>query len=138
MMDWKECKNKRLVKEVSIDNSLVRSLISSSAKKFESNNRLKLDKVTATTKISIAYESLREILEAIALLKGYKIYNHECFCAFLDEICKDKESSNNFDRFRLIRNKINYYGKDIEENESKQLIQEITLLRQDLIKKYIK
>lgn len=134
-MDWQECKDKKFVKDVNIDENLIKSLIKSSEKRLESNNRLKLDETTSSTKISIVYESLREILEAFAIKKGFKIYNHECFCAFLKEICNDNYSSMNFDKFRKIRNKINYYGKDIPIKESEIIIKEIILLRKEIMNK---
>ena len=105
-MDWKECKDKRFIKEVVKDTYLIDSLMKSSKKRLESSKRLKLDSITASAKISLIYESIRELLEAFAIKKGFKIYNHECFCAFLNEICKDKISSEEFDRFRKIRNGI--------------------------------
>jgi len=114
------------------------SLINSSKKKLESNKRLYLDRTTASTKISIVYESLREILEALAIKKGFKVYNHECFCAFLDEICLDKSISIKFNKFRIIRNQINYYGRDVLPEDAQILIKEIILLREEIIKKYLK
>ena len=135
-MDWKECKDKKFVKEVSIDSNLINSLIKSSKNKLKSNEKLELNEITASTKVGIAYETLREILEALAIKKGFKIYNHECFCAFLDEICNDTLSSKEFDKFRKIRNQINYYGKEIPIKEAKLLIKEIVLLR-NKIKTYL-
>ncbi len=137
-MDWKECKDKKFVKEVRVDENLINSLIKSSKKKFESGKRLELDEITASTKVSIVYESLREILEALAIKKGFKVYNHECFCAFLDEMCKDRLFSKEFNRFRKIRNQINYYGEDIPLKEAKIIINGILLLRENIIKKYLK
>lgn len=138
MMDWKECQDNELVKEAKKDENLISSLIKSSSRKFESNKRLKLDETTSGTKISIIYDSLREILETIAIKKGFKIYNHECYCSFLDEICKEKSFSDKFNRFRKIRNSINYYGEDVSVEESKQIIQEIIELREELINKFLK
>jgi len=135
-MDWKECKENKFIKEINIDENLISSLLKSSRAKLESARRLELDEVTASTKISIVYESLREVLEALAIRKGFKIYNHECFCAFLDELCKDNLSSNEFNRFRKIRNQINYYGKQIPVNEAKIIIEEIILLRNKIINKF--
>ncbi len=135
-MDWKECKDKMLVKEVKKDQNLVNSLLISSKNKLESNNRLRLDKITASTKVSIIYESIRELLEALAIKMGFKIYNHDCFCAFLDEICNDKRSSIIFNRFRIIRNQINYYGKDLNVNAAKDIIKEISLLRKTITNKH--
>lgn len=136
-MDWQECKYKKLVKDVKVDKNLIKSLIESSNKKIKSNERLELDETTASTKVSIVYEALREILEAIAIKKGFKVYNHDCFSAFLDEICKDKPASIEFNKFRRIRNQINYYGKDLNIKEAKILIKEIILLRKKIIDKYI-
>ncbi len=128
-MDWEECKEKRFIKEVVKDEYLIGSLMKSSKKRLESSKRLKLDGVTASSKISLIYESIREILEAYGIKKGFKIYNHECFCAFLDEICKDKISSEEFDRFRKIRNQINYYGREIPIEEAKIIIKDLILFR---------
>jgi len=138
MMDWKECIDKRFVKDTKKDENLMNSLIKSSEKKLETNKQLKLNETTASTKVCIVYDSLREILEAFAIKKGFKIYNHECFCSFLNEICKEFYFSQEFDRFRRLRNQINYYGKDISINEAEIIIKEIILLRKRIISKYLK
>jgi len=135
-MDWKECKDKKFVKEVRVDDNLVESLAKSSNKKFVSSERLELDETTSSTKISIIYESLRELLEAVAIMKGFKIYNHECFCSFLSEICNEKGLSKEFDKFRRIRNQVNYYGKDVPPKDARVLIDEIIRLRNKIIKKF--
>ena len=137
-MDWKECKDKNFVKEVKINENLINSLINSSKNKLESNQRLELDETTASTKLSIVYESLRELLEARAIKIGFKIYNHDCFCAFLSEMWEDKISSLNFYKFRKIRNQINYYGKDVPKEEAKTIIKEIISLRNSILNKYFK
>ena len=115
---------------------MIDSLVKSSEKKMESNKRLELDETTASTKVTVIYESLREILEAIAIKKGFKIYNHECFYSFLREICNDKTSSNGFNKFRLLRNQINYYGKNVPVKDAEVIIREIILLRKKLVEKY--
>lgn len=135
MMDWKECKDKKFIKEVAKDEYLIKSLVKSSKRRFESSKRLKLDGVTASAKISLIYESIRELLEAFAIKKGFKVYNHECFCAFLNEVCKDRISSEEFDRFRKIRNQINYYGREIPIEEARIIIKDLILFRNKLEKK---
>lgn len=137
-MDWQECKDKKFVKETSKDENLINSLIKSSKKKSDSNERLELDETTASTKVSISYDSLREILEALAIKKGFKIYNHECFSGFLGEICNEKFLSKQFDGFRKARNQINYYGKDISLEHAEILIKEISDFKKKIIKKYLK
>jgi len=128
-MDWKECWNKRIIKNIKPDNDMVNSLIKSSKNKLESENKLTMDSITASSKISLAYDSLREILEALSLKNGYKIYNHECYTAFLKEIMKESNKGDEFDEIRKVRNNINYYGKDISTEEAKDIINRIKKLR---------
>jgi len=135
-MDWKECNFKRLIKKSSIDEELIRSLVLSSSDKFETSKMIELSNITSTSKLSLTYDSLREILEALALKKGYKIYNHDCFSAFLLEILHEESFSINFDKFRKIRNKINYYGKRFNVNESKIFLEELSILRSKILDKY--
>ena len=88
-----------------------------------------MDDVTATSKFSLAYESLREALEALAIKKGYKIYNHECYTYFLKEIIRESEKSDEFDSIRKIRNAVNYYGKELKPKQAEDLIKRIRNLR---------
>jgi len=136
-MNWYDCKMKGLVKEIQIDEELIKSLIEQSEKKLITSKFLPLNKDTASTKFSVVYDSLREILEAIAVKKGFKIYNHDCFFGFLKEILKLEKESFDFDNLRKIRNSINYYGKDLSIENAKQLIGEIKKLRIELIKKHL-
>ena len=136
-MDWIECKLKRFVKEVEKDINLINALLSSSKNKFQSNEKLILDEITASTKIIIIYDSLREVLEALAIKRGFKIYNHECFTGFLYEVCNDKVSSFEFDKFRRLRNQINYYVKKISLDDAKVILEQISLLRQRILNKYL-
>ena len=135
-MDWKMCNNKDLVKEIKVDRHLINSLIKSSANKFNSQLLLELNEETASSKISLAYESLRMLLEALAISKGYKIYNHECYCAFLKEILNTSRIGDNFDTLRRIRNSINYYGKEVSTEEAKDILIKLEQLI-DKIKKMI-
>ena len=129
-MDWKECCNKRIVKEVKIDLDMINSLIGSSKDKIESEKLLEMSEITAASKISLVYDSLRELLEALALKYKYKIYNHECYVAFLKEIIKESVRGDEFDDIRKIRNSINYYGKKVNIEEAKMVIIKIKLLRE--------
>ncbi len=124
-MDWQECNEKGFIKEVSKDNELIKSLKVSAQKRFDTAERLDIDETTAATVVTLFYDSLRELLEAKSVEKGYKIYNHDCYCAFLKEIEKDEKLGNSFDRFRRIRNGINYYGKDIDVISAKEIVEKI-------------
>ncbi len=128
-MDWTACRKNRLVKEVKKDKNLMDSLKKSAEKKMKSQEMLQMSEDTAASKVSLMYDSLRELLEALAIKKGFKIYNHECYCAFLKEIMKESVMGDEFDKIRKIRNDINYYGKDISSEEAITIIKQIKELK---------
>ena len=132
-MNWEECRIKNFVKETKTDEQLINSLLHQSTKKLITDKFSPLNKDTASTKFSNNYDSLREVLEALAIRRGFKIYNHDCFSGFLKEIMKLEKESFDFDKLRRIRNSINYYGKDVSLEEAEKLINEINILREKLI-----
>ncbi len=131
-MDWVSCKKNRLVKEIKVDSNLIKSLINSSFNKIKTQETIKLNKETAASKISLAYDSLRELLEAVAISNGYKIYNHECYYCFLKEILNENSIADEFNNFRKIRNNVNYYGKEMDINEAEIIIKEMIELIQKI------
>ena len=133
-MDFNECIKKRIAKEVKEDKELMASLIKTSQNKFDSEKKLELSEVTSSSKISLLYDSLRELLEALAIKNGYKIYNHECYTYFLKEILNESIKGTEFDELRKIRNSINYYAKDISIEEAKEVLERIRKLRVEIVK----
>jgi len=133
-MDFNECIKKRIAKEVKEDKELMASLIKTSQNKFDSERKLELSEVTSSSKISLLYDSLRELLEALAIKNGYKIYNHECYTYFLKEILNESIKGTEFDELRKIRNSINYYAKDISIEEAKEVLERIRKLRVEIVK----
>lgn len=127
-MDWEECCNKRIAKNVKPDVDMIISLTKSSKNKLESESKLIMNDVTAVSKLSLAYDSLRELLESLALKNGYKVYNHECYTAFLKEIIKESYKADEFDDVRNVRNAVNYYGKEISPEEAAEIITKIKKL----------
>ena len=131
-MDWKECCKRRIVKGIQKDLELIRSLIKTSENKLESSEKLEISEVTGSSKISLMYDSLRELLEALSVKYRYKIYNHECYIPFLKEILNEIEKGEEFDELRKIRNNINYYGKEISIEEAKNVLRRIKNLRNSI------
>lgn len=127
-MDWKECINKRIVRSAETDDELIKSLIETSKNTLLSADFLFLNETTSVSKLSLCYDSLRELLEALALKKGYKIYNHECYTGFLKDIIGDSELSERFNRIRLLRNSVNYYGQKVDLRDAKDKIEELKSL----------
>jgi len=67
---------------------------------------------SAAVILSVSYESLRQILEAMALREGYKVYSHEAYTPYLEERGQEGIAAK-FDRLRKLRNGIHYYGKNV-------------------------
>ena len=134
-MNFNEFQTTGQVKKVTKDLSLAKSLIITSRQDLEFLKDLEINDVSARKIMSNYYEVLRSILEAIAALDGYKIYSHEAFTYFLIEK-KEEIIATKFDRFRKIRNKINYYGKNISIEEVNENVTEILNIIKKLEQKY--
>ncbi|MFH2021645.1 MAG: hypothetical protein ABIJ34_09645 [archaeon] len=132
-MDLEYFRKKNLVKVVKPDLDLIDALIRTSEKKRLSSDQLELSDITASSKLTLAYDSLRELLEAAAIKSGLKIYNHEAYTPFIQEILKDSNLAVRFDQFRKIRNSVNYYGGDLNSKEAEPLIKEIKAAIQKLM-----
>ncbi|MDI3473800.1 MAG: hypothetical protein PWR30_123 [Candidatus Woesearchaeota archaeon] len=122
-MDWKECNGKSFVKDIKKDKHRIKSIQDVAELKIESAEFLPEEHYIS--KISLLYDSLRELLEVIALENGYKIYNHECYTAFLKEILGLSVQADSFDKIRKIRNGINYYGRKLSIEEARKVIEDI-------------
>jgi hypothetical protein len=122
-MDWKECQNKNIVKEANKDENLITSLKDIALNKLEVQDSIQLNEKSASVKVTLIYDAIRELLEALAVKNNFKVYNHECYCAFLKEVLQKSNLGDEFDSYRKIRNSINYYGKSISVEEAKDLIE---------------
>ena len=124
------------VRKSSRNENLARSLLKETEKDLEFFNTLSVSNSSARKLVTNYYDFLRSILEAITALDGYKVYSHEAFTYYLKEKGEDILSKK-FDRFRLIRNRVNYYGESVEVEEAKELIDDIKKVISILIEKYL-
>ena len=135
-MDFEDFIKQGQVRIASKDIALAKSLLKNTKKDLEFLKNLEINENSSRKIMANYYEALKSILEAISAIEGYKIYSHEAFTYFLKK--KQEETlSIKFDRFRKIRNSINYYGEDIEIEETKENILEIKEMISNLIKKYL-
>ncbi|MBI1970519.1 hypothetical protein HYS47_02130 [Candidatus Woesearchaeota archaeon] len=125
------------VRKASPDLALAKSLVSTAELDLVFLQKTEITKYSARKVISNYYDVLRSIIEAIAVLDGYKVYSHEAFTPFLKEM-NEELISTKFDRFRKIRNRINYYGEGITIEEVKQYREEILVIINTLREKYLR
>lgn len=136
-MIFKDFIEKGLVRVSFKDKALTKSLLKNAKEDLTFLDSLKVNKNSSRKLMSNYYDVLRGVLEAFSVIEGYKIYSHEAFTYFLKEKKEDLLSIK-FDRFRKIRNSINYYGKEISIEETKENIKEIKNMIEILIKKYLR
>jgi len=107
------------------------SLFASSIQAIETAKAIPLHSHTSKSILRELYEGLREYCEAIGYLRGYKFLDHESIGYFLRDILKEQSISMQFDRYRRLRNGINYYGEDINTETVNEAMMEIP----ELVKK---
>jgi len=135
-MDLDECFRKELIKKAKIDEDLIKSLIEMANINEATVRNAKIDGINISSYVSLAYDSLREVLEAICISKGYKVLSHICIAELLKELFEDFDYDE-FDRLRYIRNSINYYGTKIEFKQGKEIVNKIFLMKKLLLNKYL-
>ncbi|MCZ7405713.1 MAG: hypothetical protein O8C67_12415 [Candidatus Methanoperedens sp.] len=85
-MDLDECYSKGLIKKTRIDKELIRSLIEMSDIKENAVNTANVNEINISAYVSMAYDSLREVLEALCISKGHKVLSHICIGELLKTI----------------------------------------------------
>ncbi len=110
------------------------SLFKSSIQAIETAKTIQRNPNTSKTVLRELYEGLREYCEAIGYLKGYKFLDHESITYFLRDVLKESSVSIKFDRYRKLRNGINYYGDDVDIETVKEAVIEIPNLIEKLEK----
>jgi hypothetical protein len=91
---------------------------------------------TPNASLSTAYSALRQLLEAICLREGMRVYSHEAYVAYPEHIGEPSWAAQ-FDRFRKLRNGIEYYGTPVSAQTANEAIIEIAALCTHLKKKYL-
>lgn len=136
-MDLNDCYKKNFIRKIKVNNELIRSLIEMSDIKESTVNLAKINEVNISAYVSMAYDSLREILEALCISKGYKVTSHLCVGELLKTLINDF-NFNEFDRIRFTRNRINYYGTKIDFEQGKSLIKKMFVMKKKFFKRYLK
>lgn len=123
------------VRRAKRDDSLAKALVKTAKEDMAFFDFLNITEKSARKIISNYYDFLRSILEAMAALDGYKIYGHEAFSFYLKEK-GEVALAEKFDKFRLKRNKINYYGRLISSEEAEEMKDDIKKASSYLTSKY--
>ncbi|MBI4438988.1 hypothetical protein HY640_03600 [Candidatus Woesearchaeota archaeon] len=105
------------VRKGSPDSARIKSLMETSNNHLRFLKDQKIDNISAASILVTYYEALREIVEAVCLKDGFKVYSHEAFTYFLKEK-GEPVIALKFDSMRKLRNAVNYYGENVSINEA--------------------
>ncbi|MFT4309188.1 MAG: hypothetical protein ACMXYL_01735 [Candidatus Woesearchaeota archaeon] len=125
---------RKKIKIIKPDILRANSLVKSSIEALNTANSIPLSDESSKTVFRELYESLREYSEAIGYLHGYKFMDHESIGYFINEKLDEENVYVHFDRFRKIRNSINYYGEDIDISTVKDAKKRVPLMIKSLSK----
>ena len=108
------------VKRVSKDPELAKSLIRDMNERIAKSLKLNV-KEFAKIVFENLYDALREFSDALLALDGYKSYSHQASIAGLEEYNFSEEFITKLDMFRYKRNGSKYYGKEISQEDAKDI-----------------
>ena len=134
-MKFVEPLDNEVVRRVTPDHQHAQSLLKMSKNNLLVVKQIPLTDDSASLILSSAYESLRQVLEAIALKNGYKVFSHVKYTSYLEQN-NEQAASKVFDRLRKLRNGVNYYGNAVPKEVTKQALQDIQKLCKQLEEKY--
>ncbi|MBU1975879.1 MAG: hypothetical protein KKG59_05740 [Nanoarchaeota archaeon] len=112
------------IKRIKPDIKHSESLLKMSMKNIQALDSIELTADNTELQFSDYYKCLRQVVDAIAIRNGYKLRTHEVGTEYLKRIGKG-QISRKYDRFRKIRNRINYYGAEMSLEHAKATIKEI-------------
>jgi uncharacterized protein (UPF0332 family) len=137
-MDIEDCIRKNLIRKSQIDSGLIKSLIEISNIKARTVKSIKIieSEQNVVAVLPLAYDSMRELCEALAISIGFKITSHVCLGILLKKHFNEFNITK-FDRFRYIRNSINYYGEKVDTEQGKEIIKNILEFRKEILNKFL-
>lgn len=124
------------VQNASQDPQKAKALVKMAFNNLAVSKKIRLDDESASLVLSSAYESLRQVLEAITLTEGYKVFSHLAYTYYLLEKGETSASAT-FNRLRKLRNGVNYYGKTVPKQVTEQALKDIENLCEKMRNKYI-
>ncbi len=124
-MNFQKSMEEGYVKKVPPDRIKAQGLIKASQEAIITAAKIPFEPNSFKSIIRELYEGLRQYCEALGILRGYKFSSHEAITHFLAEVLKENTISARFDRYRKLRNGINYYGDDVAPETVKEALKEI-------------
>ena len=135
--------NENLVRKSLPNPSMARSLLQKAEIRFKMIKKNEIRQEEASIVFEEVYEALRESLQALMEIKGFKPYSHEAIVSFINEHnLLSKEKSIIIDNYRVLRNNSVYKAEKISTQKCEEALAfvenalpEIKIKFENLIKK---
>lgn len=135
MKSFEEFIKTRDAKRTSPDVELAKSLIEETKVREEVAFEMQLNTKKARIIFELLYDSLREFIDALLALDGYKSYSHEAAIAYLKKFPEFSGFEiSSLDSFRKIRIASKYYGKPAQIPDAVRIKKQFPALKEKLLK----
>lgn len=131
-MRWETCIDEHIARHDNPSDAKINRLREQSQDTRQTIHELPDEPASARSKALLAYDAVRELLEAVAYKEGFDIHNHECYRAFLQEVMGASDLAKTFDDLRKQRNRLEYDGKTISSEKSDAYVETAEDLYDDL------
>jgi hypothetical protein len=132
-MRWETCLEEHIVHKQVADADDIAVLLRQSDNTMHTTKRIETDEQTARSKALLAYDAVREALEALSAQKGYDVHNHECYKAFLRDVIGAAEAASTFNDLRKRRNQLEYDASPITVSDAELFVETADQLRNDVL-----
>ena len=120
MNEFKYYVNEGKVKKREQDKELAKSLLNDARQRAEKTKMLDVNTFSKMIFENI-YDALRDLLDALLAIDGYKSYSHEASIAYLKKYKIEDSVIVELDNFRFRRNASKYYGKEIPVEDANEI-----------------
>jgi uncharacterized protein YutE (UPF0331/DUF86 family) len=112
-MSWQMCLDEGRARSVAPDIERARGLLAMCEGKMTWLKGQKITDSSASPILANYFDVLSELCDAILSFLGFRVSasSRDCIVFFLKDKLKEELVAETFDRYRKIRNRINYYGK---------------------------
>ena len=125
------------VRKVSPDRQLAKSLVKIALLRLKNLEAMEITDENSFSVVENCYEAIRELIDALMSLKGFKSYSHEANIEFLRKFYSVNvgyANVNRIDRYRRIRNDIKYEGLLTTKFEANEILENTKIIINVLMK----
>lgn len=122
MREFRSYLESKKVNKASPDQELARALLRNVEEREKSTLKLNVEEFHLLVFENL-YDCLRELLDALLALEGYKSYSHEASIAYLRHLQFPESKVAQLDRFRAKRNNSKYYGRSPSVDDAEEIKQ---------------